>query len=121
MFPITKDMLDSVLASFGITDITKATIRQMCSVAAELEKTAGEDFIHLEIGNPGLPAATIGVEAECAALRGGIANQYPAIQGIPVLKENAAKFTKAFLDVDLKPEFIIPTVGSMQGLSLIHI
>ena len=86
MFPITKDMLDSVLASFGITDITKATIRQMCSVAAELEKTAGEDFIHLEIGNPGLPAATIGVEAECAALRGGIANQYPAIQGIPVLK-----------------------------------
>jgi len=115
MFPITKDMLDSVLASFGITDITKATIRQMCSVAAELEKTAGEDFIHLEIGNPGLPAATIGVEAECAALRGGIANQYPAIQGIPVLKENAAKFTKAFLDVDLKPEFIIPTVGSMQG------
>ena len=113
MFPITKDMLDSVLASFGITDITKATIRQMCSVAAELEKTAGEDFIHLEIGNPGLPAATIGVEAECAALRGGIANQYPAI--IPVLKENAAKFTKAFLDVDLKPEFIIPTVGSMQG------
>lgn len=115
MFPITKDMLDSVLASFGITDITKATIRQMCSVAAELEKTAGEDFIHLEISNPGLPAATIGVEAECAALRGGIANQYPAIQGIPVLKENAAKFTKAFLDVDLKPEFIIPTVGSMQG------
>ena len=115
MFPITKDMLDSVLASFGITDITKATIRQMCSVAAELEKTAGEDFIHLEIGTPGLPAATIGVEAECAALRGGIANQYPAIQGIPVLKENAAKFTKAFLDVDLKPEFIIPTVGSMQG------
>ncbi len=115
MFPITKDMLDSVLASFGITDITKATIRRMCSVAAELEKTAGEDFIHLEIGNPGLPAATIGVEAECAALRGGIANQYPAIQGIPVLKENAAKFTKAFLDVDLKPEFIIPTVGSMQG------
>ena len=115
MFPITKDMLDSVLASFGITDITKATIRQRCSVAAEREKTAGEDFIHLEIGNPGLPAATIGVEAECAALRGGIANQYPAIQGIPVLKENAAKFTKAFLDVDLKPEFIIPTVGSMQG------
>ena len=85
MFPITKGVLDSVLASFGITDITKATIRRMCSVAAELEKTAGEDFIHLEIGNPGLPAATIGVEAECAALRGGIANQYPAIQGIPVV------------------------------------
>lgn len=115
MFPISKDMLDSVLSRLGITDITKATIRQICSVSAELEKEAGEKFIHLEIGNPGLPAAGIGVEAECQALQGGIANQYPAIQGIPVLKENAARFAKAFLNVDLKPECIIPTVGSMQG------
>lgn len=115
MFPITNDILDKVLKRLGITDITKATIRQICSVAAELEKEAGEQFIHLEIGNPGLPAAQVGIDAECSALQKGIANKYPAIQGIPVLKENAARFAKAFIDVDLKPECIIPTVGSMQG------
>lgn len=108
-------MLDPVLDRLGITDITKATIRQICSLSAELEKVAGENFIHLEIGNPGLPAAGIGVEAECAALQGGIANQYPSIQGVPVLKENAARFVKAFLNLEVKSENIIPTVGSMQG------
>ena len=115
MFPITNEQLEAVLNKFGISDITKATIRQICSVSAELEKVAGEDFIHLEIGNPGLPAASVGVDAECAALQNGIANQYPAIQGIPVLKENASRFAKAFLNLDIKPDCIIPTVGSMQG------
>lgn len=115
MFPISQEMLQGVLDRLGITDITKATIRQMCSVAAELEKEANDKFIHLEIGNPGLPAASVGVNAECEALQSGIANKYPAIQGIPVLKDNAAKFAKAFLDVDLCPDYIIPTVGSMQG------
>lgn len=115
MFPISQEMLQGVLDRIGITDITKATIRQICSVSAELEKEANDRFIHLEIGNPGLPAASIGVDAECKALQSGIANQYPAIQGEPVLKENAAKFAKAFLDVDLSPDCIIPTVGSMQG------
>ncbi len=115
MFPITQEQLDSALARLGITDITKATIRQICSLSADLEKVAEEEFIHLEIGNPGLPAATVGVQAECEALQTGVANKYPAIQGIPVLKENAARFVKAFLDVDLSPDCIIPTVGSMQG------
>ena len=115
MFPITNEQLEAVLNKFGISDITKATIRQICSVSAELEKVAGEDFIHLEIGNPGLPAASVGVDAECAALQNGIANQYPASQGIPVLKENASRFAKAFLNLDIKPDCIIPTVGSMQG------
>lgn len=115
MFPISQEMLQGVLDRLCITDITKATIRQMCSVTAELEKEANDKFIHLEIGNPGLPAASVGVNAECEALQSGIANKYPAIQGIPVLKDNAAKFAKAFLDVDLCPDYIIPTVGSMQG------
>ena len=115
MFPITTEQLNTELSKLGITDITKATIRQICSLSAALEKVADEDFIHLEIGNPGLPAAKVGIDAECQALQNGIANQYPAIQGIPVLKENAVKFTKAFLDVDMKPECVIPTVGSMQG------
>ena len=71
--------------------------------------------MHLEIGNPGLPAINIGVEAECAALQSGIANQYPNIGGIPALKDNGSKFLKAFLDIDVPGRCIVPTVGSMQG------
>ncbi|MBD5204405.1 MAG: pyridoxal phosphate-dependent aminotransferase [Bacteroidales bacterium] len=115
MFPINKNMLDEAMASSGITDMTKATIRQICSLAALVEDKASDKFIHLEIGNPGLPAEIVGVEAECQALRSGVANEYPDIAGIPALKENGSRFVKAFLDVDINPEGLIPTVGSMQG------
>lgn len=115
MFPIEKNRLDEVVAGIGIKDITTATIRQICSLSDALEKEAGEKFVHLEIGNPGLPAMEIGVDAEISALRGGIANKYPAINGLPSLKEAGSRFIKAFLDLEVAPKGIIPTVGSMQG------
>lgn len=37
------------------------------------------------------------------------------LEGIKPLKEEASKFVKNFMNVDLKPEGIVPTVGSMQG------
>ena len=115
MFPITKDRLEAVISNLAIADVTTATIRQICSLAAGLEQEAQEKFVHLEIGNPGLPAINIGVEAECEALRSGIANQYPNIGGIPSFKDNGSKFLKAFLDIDVPGRCIVPTVGSMQG------
>lgn len=99
----------------GITDITEATIRQISSLASELEDIAGDRMVHLEIGNPGIPANALGVEAEREVLRKGIANQYPNIAGIPQLKRNGSRFLKAFLDIDMPGDCIIPTVGSMQG------
>ena len=115
MFPITKDRLEASISNLAIADVTTATIRQICSLAAGLEEEAQEKFVHLEIGNPGLPAINIGIEAECAALQSGIANQYPNIGGIPALKDNGSKFLKAFLDIDVPGRCIVPTVGSMQG------
>ncbi|MBO5748315.1 MAG: pyridoxal phosphate-dependent aminotransferase [Muribaculaceae bacterium] len=115
MFPITKDRLEASISNLAIADVTTATIRQICSLAAGLEEVAQEKFVHLEIGNPGLPAINIGIEAECAALQSGIANQYPNIGGIPALKDNGSKFLKAFLDIDVPGRCIVPTVGSMQG------
>ncbi len=115
MFPITQNKLDEIMAEMGIHNITTATIRQICSLSERLEEVAGEKFIHLEIGNPGLEAQRIGVEAEIKALHDGVANTYPAIGGIPSLKENGSRFVKAFLDLDINPKGIIPTVGSMQG------
>ena len=63
----------------------------------------------------GLPAADVGVKAEIEALKKGIANTYPDIQGIPQLKTEASRFVKLFLNIDVNPEGCIPTVGSMQG------
>lgn len=115
MLPINKDKLKEVIDAQEITNLTTATIRQICALAAALEKESGEHFTHLEIGNPGLPASKIGVEAACKALEMGVANQYPNINGIPQLKEAGSKFIKAFLDIDIPSQYIIPTVGSMQG------
>ncbi|MBD5194257.1 MAG: pyridoxal phosphate-dependent aminotransferase [Bacteroidales bacterium] len=98
-----------------ILDLGSATIRQICSLAALIETEAQEKMIHLEIGNPGLPAEEIGVKAEISALEAGVANKYPPIQGIPELKKAGSKFVRAFLDIDIPEKCIIPTVGSMQG------
>ncbi|MCH5222948.1 MAG: pyridoxal phosphate-dependent aminotransferase [Muribaculaceae bacterium] len=115
MFPITDKTINDVISQLGIVDITTATIRQICAMAAALEEASGEKFVHLEIGNPGLAAERIGIDAEKEALEKGVANQYPDIAGIPQLKKAGSEFIKAFLDLNIPPKCIIPTVGSMQG------
>ena len=114
-FPLSQDILNQAIERIGVVDMKSATIRQICAVSAQMEKSSGQKFVHLEMGNPGLPASQIGIQAEVAALQAGIPNQYPNIIGIPALKENGSKFVKAFLDVDIPPRCIIPTVGSMQA------
>jgi aspartate/methionine/tyrosine aminotransferase len=49
------------------------------------------------------------------ALRKGVASKYPNIEGITPLKQEAARFIKLFLDVDVEPQHCVPTVGSMMG------
>lgn len=115
MFPIDKKLVSEALSRLSIPDITSATIRQIGALANLLEEMAEDNMIHLEIGNPGLPAEDIGIEAEVEALRAGVANKYPDIAGIPALKRNGSRFIKAFFDVDVPEKGIVPTVGSMQG------
>ena len=69
----------------------------------------------MEMGIPGLPAAKVGVEAQMKALGNGIANLYPDIQGLPELKNEASRFVKAFIGIDIAPEGCVPVCGSMQG------
>ena len=115
MFPLSQDILSRTASELGIIDIATATIRQIVALSAALEKEANERFVHLELGNPGLPASSVGVEAEINALRNGVANTYPAINGIPVLKKAGSRFVKAFMDIEIPEKAIIPTVGSMQA------
>lgn len=113
--PIDTPILDTILRDMDITDIAQATIRQSGEIARRMEHDAQTEFIHLEMGVPGLRPEEIGVAAECAALQAGVASIYPPMQGIPQLKKAASRFIKAYLDIDLAPEGCIPTVGSMQG------
>ena len=113
--PIQKSIIDGAIHDFGIQDFSQATIREVKQIAAYAEKVSGKEFIKMEMGIPGLPAAKVGVAAQIKALQDGIANLYPDIQGLPALKQAASQFVKAFINVDLAPEGCIPVVGSMQG------
>ena len=107
--------MHEAMQALGIDDISRTTIRQCSLLGSYLEEKSGEKFSHLEFGVPGIPACKYGIEAQKKALEAGVASIYPSIQGIPELKKNASRFVKAFIDIDIDPKGIVPTVGSMQG------
>ena len=113
--PIKREIVDKLIAELGINDFAKATIREVKQVAAKAEKESGVEFITMEMGIPGLAAAQVGVDAQVKALQGGIAHSYPDIQGAPVLKQEASRFVKAFIGLDVAAECCVPVTGSMQG------
>ena len=113
--PIKKEIVDGLVAELGIKDFAKATIREVKQVAAKSEKASGVEFIKIEMGIPGLPAAQVGVDAQIKSLQEGIAHSYPDIQGYPELKKQASRFVKAFIGLDIDPVGCVPVSGSMQG------
>ncbi len=115
MLPITQNKFDEIKNRLDIVNIGSATIRQIVALSHALEEPLGEEFVHLEMGNPGLPPCYVGAEAEAKALARGVASIYPNISGIPELKSAGSRFLKAFLDIDVPSRCIVPTTGSMQG------
>ena len=113
--PIDSTIVNKKIADSTIKEVGKASIREIKRLVDEIESATGEKFIRMEMGIPGLPPNKYGVEAQIEALQEGVAAIYPDIQGIPVLKSEIALFVKNFLDIDVKPEGCIATVGSMQG------
>lgn len=113
--PIKRSLIDQTIEAFHIADFGKATIREVKAIAAKAEAESGVEFIKMEMGVPGLPASSVGVKAEIDALKNGIASLYPDINGLPQLKEEASRFIKAFINIDINPEGCVPVTGSMQG------
>ena len=113
--PIKREIVDGLISELGINDFAKATIREVKQVAAKAENESGVEFIKMEMGIPGLPAAQVGIDAQVKALQEGIAHSYPDIQGYPELKKQASRFVKAFIGLDVAPEGCVPVTGSMQG------
>lgn len=113
--PVDYQKVRSVIESYGLSDFGKATIREVVAISTQLEKETNTEFIHMEMGVPGLKPAQVGVDAEIEALKNGIASIYPNINGAEQLKSEASRFIKAFLDINVAPEGCVPVVGSMQG------
>jgi aspartate/methionine/tyrosine aminotransferase len=113
--PVDYETARKVIDSYGLPDFGKATIREVVAISTELEKLTHTEFIHMEMGVPGLKPAQVGVDAEIDALRKGVASIYPNINGSPELKEEASRFIKAFINVDVPAECCVPVTGSMQG------
>lgn len=113
--PINKSVVDSKIRQLRIPEVGKASIREIVALVNLVEEETGVKYIRMEMGVPGLPPSQIGVEAEIEALKRGVASIYPMMDGIKPLKEEASKFIKNFLDIDLAPKGCIATVGSMQG------
>lgn len=112
---IDQEMVNRKLEECGIRDMEDATIRDVVKVVNMLEAESGKKFIRMEMGVPGLPPSHIGIEAEIDALHQGVAQFYPMLEGHKELKEEGSRFITNFMDISLKPEGIIPTVGSMQA------
>jgi aspartate/methionine/tyrosine aminotransferase len=113
--PIPTGLINELIKKIGIPSPGTASIREITYLVNMIEKAAGIRFVRMEMGVPGLPAPSIGIDAEIAALSAGVASVYPDIAGIPSLKEETSRFIRLFLNLDLKPEGCIPTVGSMMG------
>ena len=113
--PINKEIVDNKLQICGIDDMGDASIRDVVRVVNMIEEESGEKFIRMEMGVPGLKPAKVGIDAEKKALEDGVASAYPMLEGVRELKEEGSKFVKNFMNVDLNPDGVVPTVGSMQG------
>ncbi len=113
--PVSKEIVKKYLEQLRITDPGKASIREIVALVNFIEAESKTRFIRMEMGVPGLPPAQVGVEAEIKALQAGVASVYPMMDGIKPLKEEASRFIKLFMDVDVAPVSCIPTSGAMQG------
>lgn len=113
--PIDTETVNRLKSESGIANVGKASIRELVKLVCQIEKATDSRFVKMEMGVPGLPTPSIAIEAEIEALRSGVASKYPSIEGIAPLKYEAARFVKNFLNVDVREEGCVPTVGSMQG------
>ena len=112
---VDSQLIEQTLQKMEVDSLDQLSIRQLVAVVKNFEAATGQEFIHFEIGVPGLPCSRIGAEAQKAAIDRGVPAVYPAIDGEPELKQAASMFIEAVIGTHISPRSIIPTVGSMQG------
>lgn len=112
---VDKSVIDEMLMKSNITKMEDASIRDITKTTNLIEKHTGISFIRMEMGVPGIKPHPIGTAAEIRVLESGVAQFYPMLEGYSGLSLEASKFIKNFMDIDIEPGSIVPTVGGMQG------
>jgi aspartate/methionine/tyrosine aminotransferase len=87
--PVNYQIAKQIIESYHLPDFGKATIREVVAISTQLEQETKTEFIHMEMGVPGLKPAQVGIDAEIKALKDGVASIYPNINGIPEVKERS--------------------------------
>ncbi len=113
--PISEEVIESLKEATGVLSPGTASIREVVALVNRIERETGVSFVRMEMGVPGLPTPAIGTDAEIEAIRNGVGSLYPEITGLRSLKEEASRFIRLFLNINLSPTGCIPTVGSMMG------
>ena len=85
---------------------------------ARQREAAGQDIIHLEIGEPDFPTPQPIVEAGIRALQQGH-TKYTAARGLPALREAIAGYYASRFGVTIAPERILITPGASGALQLV--
>ncbi|RZD38848.1 MAG: aminotransferase [Methanobacteriota archaeon] len=112
--PVSKKILEEIFDETGF-DQNNLSIRETNRLATIISKKSNIEFIRMEMGIPNIPPSNIAKEAEKEAIDKGMQGFYPPFDGIPELKFAGSEFVKAFLDINVGPENVIPTCGSLQG------
>ena len=115
-FPLDETVLNNSIKDYEV-DLNEIGIRELKRMVDFLAEKYHVDFLHFEFGVPGIPADRMGPEEEIRVLTDDkkLPSTYPPFDGIPRLKEATACFVKTFLNIDVKPQNCIPTVGAMHG------
>lgn len=113
--PFDRDTVRKIVEAQPF-DVREASIREMNRLVNAIEDELRVRFIRMEFGIPGLPTSPIAVEAEIEALRDRhVGHVYAPFDGVPELKEEASRFVKLFMDLDVPASCCVPTVGAMEG------
>ncbi len=84
---------------------------------ANSREAAGEDIIHMEVGQPGTPAPRLVREAVKRAIDHGPLGYTDAL-GLPSLREKISAYYRDVWNVSVSPSRIVITTGSSAGFVL---
>jgi aspartate/methionine/tyrosine aminotransferase len=113
--PVDYNIVRKNIKQSGLSDLGKASIREIVKLVNNIEAQTGIKYIRMEMGVPGIDAPEYGIIGEIEALSKGLASKYAMIEGEPQLKKEASRFIKLFLNIDINEAGCLPTVGSMMG------
>ena len=116
---IDARFIERIMHEMGWSSINQmTTIRQFNTLAHRLEEESGKKFIHMGVGNPGLPPAEPGVEAQVKAILDGCPATYPESGGTIRFRKAASQFISDFLNVNVNYANCMATIGSTQAAYL---